>query len=356
MQTLGTTEVTKSKSKNYVCEPCDYSTSQKANYEKHLSTGKHRKVTMVTTCNHVCPCGKSFTCRQHLHRHKKACDVSNNSAAKVTKVRESLPKVCHVHECVCGRTYKHACSLSKHKKTCLHGVNDVEPEDNTKVLPQVLNALTGLKEDNVVLKEDNVFLKEKLNEQAQDNKLLKEKLNDQAEQLNNLKDGVLTAVAEPKVININILLNDKCGDAIAIQDFAKSLMISMEDVDYALENGKVKGIENIIQKKFAELGVHKRPLHCTDVKRGTLYVKGEEGWEKEKGEMNKMIRDVECVQTTGIKVWSDANPEYSQGNQKLMDKWLRIVQCLTNSIDGIGVRKIEKRCQEMSKISQDEIG
>ena len=169
----------------------------------------------------------------------------------------------------------------------------------------------------------------------------------------------MTAVAEPKVINnninINILLNEKCGDAIAIQDFAKTLMICLEDVNYALENGKVKGIENIIQKKFDELGVHKRPLHCTDVKRGTLYVKGEEGWEKEKGEMNKMIRDVECVQTTGIKVWSDANPEYSQGNQKLMDKWLRIVQCLTNSIDGIGIRKIEKRCQEMSKVSQEEI-
>jgi hypothetical protein len=150
-------------------------------------------------------------------------------------------------------------------------------------------------------------------------------------------------------------LNEKCGEAIAIQDFAKTLMICMEDVNYALENGKVKGIENIIQKKFDELGVHKRPLHCTDAKRGTLYVKGEEGWEKEKGEMNKMIRDVEGVQTTGIKVWSDAYPEYSQGDQKLMDKWLGIVKCLTNSIDGIGIRKIEKRCHEMSRISQEEM-
>ena len=125
-------------------------------------------------------------------------------------------------------------------------------------------------------------------------------------------------------------------------------MICLEDVNYALENGKVKGIENIIQKKFAELGVHKRPLHCTDVKRGTLYVKGDEGWEKEKGEMNKMIRDVECVQTTGIKVWSEANPEYSKGSRKLMDKWLRIVQCLTNSIDGIGMT------QNREALSRDE--
>ena len=55
----------------------------------------------------------------------------------------------------------------------------------------------------------------------------------------------------------------------------------LEDANYAMENGKVKGRENIIRKKFEELGTFKRPLHCTDVKRGTLYVKNEEGWEKE---------------------------------------------------------------------------
>jgi len=330
MQTLGTNEIVKSRKQIFHCKLCDYTTSRKLDYNKHLLTGKHIKLTNASSGKQECACGKLFNHKQSLFRHKKTCELANNSTAKVVKVVESLPNVCHVHECECGRTYKHASSLSKHKRVCLHGVGVAQPLDNTKVL----DALTGLKE--------------KLNEQAHDNKLLKE-------ELNNLKAGVLTAVAEPKVININIFLNDKCGDAIAIQDFAKSLMIGMEDVDYALENGKVKGIENIIQKKFNELGVHKRPLHCTDVKRGTLYVKGEEGWEKEKGEMNKMIRDVECVQTTGIKVWSDANPEYSQGNQKLMEKWLRIVQCLTNSIDGTGIKKIEKRCHEMTKISQDEM-
>ena len=334
MEHLGVNELTKSKSKKYMCEICDYSTSQKANYEKHLLTGKHVKRATAVRSPHNCTCGKVFTRSDSLFRHKKHCEVANNSTAKVTKVTELLPNAPKQHICECGAIFTRNGNLKRHKKICLHGVVVRQPVDNTKVL----NALTGLKEDNKMLHEDNKILKEKLNQ---------------------LESGVLTAVAEPKVINnninITILLNEKCGDAMAIQDFAKTLMICMEDVNYALENGKVKGIENIIQKKFDELGVHKRPLHCTDVKRGTLYVKGDEGWEKEKGEMNKMIRDVECVQTTGIKVWSEANPEYSQGNQKLMEKWLRIVQCLTNSIDGIGVRKIEKRCQEMSKLTQEEL-
>ena len=89
MLTLGKQEVTKSKSKIFVCETCDYSTSQKANYEKHLLTAKHRRVTLVTNCNHACPCGKSFTCRQHLYRHKKLCEVANCSAAKVAKVAKN---------------------------------------------------------------------------------------------------------------------------------------------------------------------------------------------------------------------------------------------------------------------------
>ena len=344
MQTLGKHEVAKSCTNIYKCIQCDYSTSRKSSFDKHLLTGKHMRVTMVTNCNHMCPCGKTFTCRQHLFRHKKTCEVVNISTAKVAKVAkvaESLPKVSHGHECECGRTYRHASSLSKHKRVCLHGVGVSQSLDNTKVL----TALTGLKEDNKILKDDN--------------KTLKEKLNEQAEKLTQLEAGIMTAVSEPKVINnninINIWLNEKCGEAIAIQDFAKTLMICMEDVNYALENGKVKGIENIIQKRFSELGVHKRPLHCTDAKRGTLYVKGEEGWEKEKGEMNKMIRDVEFAQSKGIKLWSDANPDFADGDARLMDKWLRIVHCLTSSIEGGGFKKIAKRCQEMCKIDSESV-
>ena len=342
METLGNIENPRKHDHKRVCKTCDFVTSHLGDWNKHLLTGKHIKLTNASSGKQECACGKLFNHKQSLFRHKKHCEMVNDPTAKNPKNPECFqmfPETQIKHECKCGNTYKSRSGLWKHKKACLHDVSDVTLQviqaTESEVLPQVLNALTGLKEDNVMLKEDNKILKEKLNQ---------------------LESGVLTAVAEPKVININILLNDKCGDAIAIQDFAKSLMICLEDVNFALENGKVRGIENIIQKKFAELGVHKRPLHCTDVKRGTLYVKGDEGWEKEKGEMNKMIRDVECVQTTGIKVWSEANPEYSKGNRKLMDKWLRIVQCLTNSIDGIGMRKIEKRCQEMSKMSQEEMG
>ena len=336
MQTLGKQKVVKSRKQIYICNFCHYSTSRKLDYEKHILTDKHQKLTSAYNCKPKCACGQIFNHRQSLYRHKKTCFVEENSTAKDEKVVNSLPKVCHLYECVCGRAYKHACSLSKHRKSCLH----YSKEQNATIggNSEVLDVLGSLNA--------------KLEQTCEDNKLLKEKITE-------LESGVMTAVSEPKTVNnynnIVFLLNEKCSDAIAISDFAKQIVMQIEDVDYAMENGKVRGIENIIRRKFEELGTFKRPMHCTDVKRGTLYVKNEEGWEKEKGEINKMIRDVECAQSKGIKVWSDANPEYSQGNTRLMDKWIRIVQCLTGSIEGIGMRKIEKRVQEMCKIDQNVI-
>ena len=334
MQTLGTTVVAESSKHIYHCSDCDYNTSRKSNFDKHLSTDKHNKVTGVTGRNHCAPCGKVFTCRQHLYRHKKACDLCKNTTAKVAEVANSLPRVCHSYVCDCGRAYKHACSLSKHKRVCLHGGGDVE---NVVVAPSV----------------DGTQVLEVL-------QLLQAKMDKAEEEMQAIKSGVLTAVAAPKVVNnynnINLFLNERCGNAIPIQEFVKDLVIGVEDVNYALENGKANGIANIIEKRIEELGTYKRPLHCTDVKRGTMYVKGTEGWGKESGEMTKLIQDVNHAQVKGIKIWEGEHPRcFDTGFDREKDKWFKIVKCLTNNIEGVGTRKISKRCYEVSKISQDEM-
>ena len=123
MLTLGKNEVAKCCTEKYICTLCDYSTSRKSSYDKHILTAKHKRVTMVTERNHLCPCGKLFNCRQHLYRHKKICtnkQICNAKVAKVAISTKSSPKISLKNECICGNSYKHASSLSKHKKTCLH--------------------------------------------------------------------------------------------------------------------------------------------------------------------------------------------------------------------------------------------
>jgi len=339
---LGTTEVAKSSAQILHCGICDYTTSRKCNFDKHLSTGRHNKLTNASLGKHGCACGRLFNHKQSLHRHKKACDAVNNPTAKVAEVANSLPKVSHPHQCPCGRAYKHASSLSKHKKTCLHGVGDAE---NVVIAPSV---------DHTQVLEVLQLLQEKMDRADEKMDMGNELLRGE---MDAIRSGVLTAVAEPKIVNnINFFLNERCGNAIPIQDFVGGLAIGMEDVNYALENGKANGIANIIEKRIDELGMYKRPLHCTDVKRGTMYVKGAEGWGKEKGEMTKLIQDVNHAQVKGIKIWEAAHPRcFDAGYDREKDKWFKIVKCLTNDIAGVGTRKISKRCYEVSKINQEEM-
>ena len=353
METLGNKKVSKSNSSLYRCDICDYSSSLRSNYLKHLSTDKHKKRAIVAGVAHSCTCGKVFTRRDSLYRHKKTCATSEVILPKVVKCFQMFPNTEEVNKCECGKAYKTRSGLWKHQKTCKF-MHEASLDRRQTIMetenPQVLEILGSIKEDNEILNA-------KLDKTCEDNQTLKQDNNLLKEEIKQLKSGVMEAVSEPKVVNnynnIIVLLNQKCGNAVAIDDFAKGIAMSLEDVSYALENGKAKGIENIIRKKFEELGTYSRPLHCTDVKRGTTYVKGDEGWEKDDGRINKMIKDVEFVQTKGIKMWGEANPTYSTGNAKLMDKWLKIVQCLTSSIEGFGMRKIEKRCLEMTKIDSD---
>jgi len=347
METLGNTEVAKSMIKKYACKACDYSTSQKANYTKHLATGKHVRLVNASSTSITCICGKTYKHMESLYRHKKACEVANKSTAKVTEVTKSFqmfPEDQNRHECGCGSTYRTRSGLWKHKKTCLHGVEEAE----NVVVPTVNN--TEVLEVLGLLQEKMDSAEEGRKRAEESNELLRE-------EMKSIRSGVLTAVSEPKIVNnINFFLNERCGDAIPIQDFVGGLAIGMEDVNYALENGKANGIANIIEKRIDELGMYKRPLHCTDVKRGTMYVKGVEGWGKEKGEMTKLIQDVNHAQVKGIKIWEAAHPRcFDAGYDREKDKWFKIVKCLTNDIAGVGTRKISKRCYEVSKINQEEM-
>ena len=330
---LGATELPRTPRQKHVCWACDYTTSHLGDWHKHLATDRHIRVTRVTGRNHASPCGKVFTCRQHLYRHKKVCDECKNTTAKLPELPNLLPIAHRPHVCDCGATFTRNSNLKRHKKSCLHGGGESE-----NVVMSTVN--------NTEVLEVLQLLQDKMD---QDSSGLKD-------EMKQIKSGVLTAVAEPKVVNINVFLNERCANAVPIQDFTKNLIISIGDVNYAAENGKVSGITNIIQKRFGELGVHQRPLHCTDVKRGTLYVKNTEGWEKEKGEVNQMIRDVEVAQVKGIKVWEGAHPRcFDTGNDKEKDRWFKIVKCLTNNIEGTGQRRIAKSVSEVSKINQEEM-
>ena len=81
--------------------------------------------------------------------------------------------------------------------------------------------------------------------------------------------------------NLNVFLNEDCKDALNMVDFIKSLQIQMEDLDKTGKLGFVESASQLLIKELSQLDVNKRPIHCSDLKRETLYIKENDVWEKE---------------------------------------------------------------------------
>ena len=63
----------------FYCEKCDYVCYKKSDYNKHLSTRKHKRLTNTynevekNPNEYVCECGKSYKFDSGYYRHKKSC-------------------------------------------------------------------------------------------------------------------------------------------------------------------------------------------------------------------------------------------------------------------------------------------
>jgi hypothetical protein len=113
--------------------------------------------------------------------------------------------------------------------------------------------------------------------------------------------------------NLNLFLNEKCKDALNITEFLESLKLTVEDLETTGRLGYVLGISRILINKLKELDVYSRPLHCTDYKRETVYIKDQDKWEKENEEKTKLrsvIRQVEKKNLKMMPVWQEKNPEF----------------------------------------------
>ena len=112
--------------------------------------------------------------------------------------------------------------------------------------------------------------------------------------------------------NLNIFLNEKCKDALNISDFIRSLKITLDDLMYTKNKGLVEGITNVMIRGLRQLDVYKRPIHCTDTKRETMYIKDCEKWEKDDNhdKIKNTIVKIANKERNMISAWVDENPDW----------------------------------------------
>ena len=117
-------------------------------------------------------------------------------------------------------------------------------------------------------------------------------------------NSVNTINSHNKTFNLQVFLNEQCKDAMNIMEFVDTIKLDLSDAESVRKLGYVNGISNIIIKHLKALDVHMRPVHCTDLKRETVYVKYQDVWEKE-GDDNKLMR--KAIKHVAVKNYNAAD-------------------------------------------------
>ena len=145
--------------------------------------------------------------------------------------------------------------------------------------------------------------------------------------------------------NINVFLNEKCKDAINMSDFIKSIEVSLEQLDYTKTEGLEKGISNVIMENMNKLSVYERPIHCTDLKRETLYIKDNDIWEKDKTKekIKKAINKTSNKNYTALVKWTEENPDFMEHDDKQL-YYAKAMSKIGKPLNGIDDKIVKNVC------------
>lgn len=330
----------KTPTKTYSCMGCSFATHNFKDFNRHKSTTKHQNAINAIFIEkpknnkiHKCEnCLKVLKHQSSLSRHLKKCQRPKISAPFCAKMAPFCIDTNSIKfDCVCGKSYKYKRSLSKHKKKC-----------NYLHIPPVFRKTIDIVPTNNV----EHLLKGIL----QENKILREKIS-------NLEVGNTTnnnTTINGNSYTINMFLNDKCKNAMNLEDFVEKIKFTLEDLQYTSDNGYANGISNVFIKNLKDLDVTERPIHCTDQKRLQFYVKNEDVWEKDNAKLHASIEQVSKKQSLSINEWTEANPNYMESSKKC-DEYFKIVNESAQSTDDKNIKYIKKNVGNNVKLEKDDM-
>jgi hypothetical protein len=283
----------------YFCESCSLKTNNKKDFEKHLTTSKHIKLT------------NSYNFDLEFENNEFTCDK-------------------------CNKNYKSRVGLWKHKKICESINSNTNENISNQITPElILNVLEHNKElTNLVIEQNKTIME--LAKSGHGNNISNNNIN-----------------SNNKTFNLQVFLNETCKDAMNITDFVDSLKLQLADLENIGRVGFVEGISSIIVKNLQALDVHKRPVHCADKKREVLYIKDEDKWEKEDEEKNKMRKVIKKVANKNQRLLSkykEEHPGCNYSESKYSDQYSKIV---IEAMGGSGGDDSEKENKIIQKIAKE---
>ena len=156
--------------------------------------------------------------------------------------------------------------------------------------------------------------------------------------------------------NMNMFLNDKCKDAMNMKDFVNSIQLNLTDLENVGTHGYVKGMSNILIDNLQKMDVYKRPVHCSDVKRDTLYVKENNEWARDGPDHPKMVNAVLAVEHKNVALvseWAKANPRCMNSNTRENERYMKLSKAATDGEKEGNIAKVIRRVAKNVTIDKD---
>ena len=280
----------------FLCNKCNFKCSKKSNYEQHLLTRKHNM------------------------------ELNGNDWKSKNAVCEN-----------CEKTFKTASGLWKHQQKCTNKQmvrqHDPEPDISKRDILTIL-------EQNQEFKQLMLDQSRQIQKQQDENQELQKQL------IEAVKIGGShienQTINNNQKFNLQFFLKEQCKDAINMSDFIENMELDMEDLTETGRLGYVGGISRILVNKLQELDIYKRPLHCTDMKRETLYIRENDEWAKEdhsKEKLKEIVEKVSNKNCRNIKQWTDEHPDYQVFDSYENMEYMKLTQAV---LGGLG----EQECRQ----------
>jgi hypothetical protein len=322
---------TQKNAEKYTCEFCDFITSNKFDYSRHIMTNKH--TLRVLSIDH---------------------DVNLGTNEKKT----------HYHICnTCNTSYKDPSGLWRHKKKCTSPTppqtpNQSEQQHKSSSEDIQTNIILELVKQNQEFKD---LLIQQSNQMMEQNKTMIEvaKNSQVSHTINNNTISNSNSNNNNKTFNLQFFLNETCKDAMNMKDFIKSLELSLPELEKMGELGFAEGMSRVFVNRLNSLDVTKRPIHCSDVKREIIHIKDDNKWERDNANLDrlrKIIKQLTHKNILKVDDWKKANPGCTEYNSRKYDHYLKLTMEAIGPVDEVGEKrdfgKIIRRVAENTAIDK----
>ena len=308
----------------YTCDICDFTSYNKTDYERHLTRRKHdenvknyEKTLPKPDPNACSSCHKIFKHRTSVYKHKTVCPgpppppqhvISHNAAPAAVSAKG--------------------------------------PTQTDQYLLGVITKNQELTSAMMILIQQNTELQSKMMELCINNTGMSQSHNTNS----------LNTTNNNQQYSMNFFLNEKCKDAMNMKDFVNSIQLNLTDLENVGRLGYVEGMSNILIDNLQKTDVYKRPVHCSDVKRETLYVKDNDEWEREGPDHQKMVNAVLAVEQKNVALvgeWAKANPRCMNSSSRENERYMKLSRTATDGEKEGNIAKVIRNVAKNVAIEKD---